>query len=298
MRSSLGVSYLSVTVQNSCIWGIKCTRAKFVSKKKKKCSCPEHRQSRHNQRQWSTMKPAPEYETVRQFNSAITNWLQYLIGSVLSTLVKNRPLVWKDYMVFSSYSKQETPLFLLFPAKLLNAFWLFKIGHQSLESQICWLCFDDQMKSPISIGLCSVARILNFPRTIHTGHAVNFGGWNLESFASHPTLCNANLFERGESNEKSGEREWWRKCRQQHGGRLCACRRTDIECSHMRCWWETTCFFWSTAACIVEVISFSCLSPSKPLSRQGENNLFNKHLKAVYPSFSLIGGPERLLQFG
>lgn len=68
------------------------------------------------------MKPAPEYETVRQFNSAITNWLQYLIGSILSALVKNLPLVWMDYMVFSSYSKQETPLFLLFPAKLLNTF--------------------------------------------------------------------------------------------------------------------------------------------------------------------------------
>lgn len=152
------------------------------------------------------MKPAPEYETVRQFNSAITNWLQYLIGSILSALVKNPPLVWMGYMVFSSYSKQENPLFLLFPAKLLNAFWLFKISHQSLESQICWLCFDDQMKSPINVGLCSVARILNFPRTIHTGHAVNFA------------LCNANLFERGESNEKSGERvveevqtaAWWK----------------------------------------------------------------------------------------
>lgn len=205
MHSSLGVSDFSLTVQNSCIWKKKCTRAKFVSKKKKEPSCPEHRQSRHNQRQWSTMKPAPEYETVRQFNSAITSWLQYLIGSILSALVKNLPLVWMDSMVFSSYSIQENPLFILFTAKLLNAFWLFKISHQSLESQICWLCFDDQIKSPIKIGLCSVARILNFPRTIHTGHAVNFGGWNLECFASYPTLCNANLLERGESNEESGE---------------------------------------------------------------------------------------------
>lgn len=38
MRSSLAVSYYSVTVQNSRIWGKKCTRAtgKFVSKKGKK----------------------------------------------------------------------------------------------------------------------------------------------------------------------------------------------------------------------------------------------------------------------
>lgn len=137
-------------------------------------SCPEHGQSRHNQRQWSTMKPAPEYETVRQFNSAITNRLQYLIGSILCALVKNLPLVWMDYVVFSSYSKQENPLFLLFPAKLLNTFWLFKISHQPLQSQICWLCFDDHMKSPIKAGLCSVARILSFSRMIPTGRAANF----------------------------------------------------------------------------------------------------------------------------
>lgn len=138
--SSLTVSHFSVTVQNTQVWKMRANIC-FPKKKKKNHSCPEHGQSRHNQRQWSTMKPAPEYETVRQFNSAITNRLQYLIGSILCALVKNLPLVWMDDVVFSSYSKQENPLFLLFPAKLLNTFWLFKISHQPLKSQICWLCF-------------------------------------------------------------------------------------------------------------------------------------------------------------
>lgn len=105
----------------------------------------------------------------------------------------------------------------------------------------------------------------------------------------HTPHCVMQIYLREGNLMRKVGREWWRKCRQQHGGSLCVCRRTDIECSHMRSWWEATCFFWSTATCIVEVISFSCLSPSKPLSRLGGNIFFNKHLKAVYPSFSLIG---------
>lgn len=58
----------------------------------------------------------------------------------------------------------------------------------------------------------------------------------------------------GKSNEKSWT-EWQKDHRKQLGGRLDACRGADIECSHKHCWWETTCFLWSTATCIVEVIS-------------------------------------------
>lgn len=78
--------------------------------------------------------------------------------------------------------------------------------------------------------------------------------------------------------------------RQQLGRRLDACRRADIECSHTRCWWETTCFLWSTATYIVEVISFSSrlrrgrFTVKAPVAE----NLFNERLKAACPSLAQI----------
>lgn len=133
--------------------------------KKKKRSCPKCGQSRHNQRQWSAMKPTPEYETqsgkvIQQSPISSNSWLGLFCL-----------YLWKcSFGVDGLYSlyKQENSWFLLFSAKLLNTFWLYKTSHRSLRSQICWLCFDDHIKSPINAGLCSVARILNF--STHGSH--------------------------------------------------------------------------------------------------------------------------------
>lgn len=79
------------------------------------------------------------WNTVRQFNSAITNQLRYLSGSILSALMKSLPLMWMDYMLFSSYSKQENTLFLI-SSKLLNTFWWFKTVISLLRvSALFWM---------------------------------------------------------------------------------------------------------------------------------------------------------------
>lgn len=81
---SLTVSYFSMTVQNITLWKMH-ESLTFVSKKrkkkeKKKHSWPGRRQSRHNQRQWSTMKPTPEYETqsddlIQQSPTSSNTWV-------------------------------------------------------------------------------------------------------------------------------------------------------------------------------------------------------------------------------
>lgn len=129
---------------------------------------------------------------------------------------------------------------------------------------------------------------------IHTGHAVNFGGLNLECIASYLTLCNANLFERGKSNEKSGKRV--------------------VEEVQTAVWWEIACleedWYWMFShALLMRNNMFSLVNGNlhcgrnlifvsfhHPSPSAGVKNLFSKHLKAVYLSFSLNGGPKILLQ--
>lgn len=211
--------------------------------------------------QWWTMKPTRECEPsvwktvglIQQSPPSSDTWL----GPFCLRSCKNQ-----HYMHSCSHSKQENPITSLVHHKqvrMIKTFWLLENTYQFIERQNCWLLsYDGHGKCPINAGFYAVARIPNFPYVNHPGHDEIFAGLTLECIASYHTLCTSNILgmqKSGKSNEKSWT-EWQRDHRKQLGRRLDACRRADIGCSLTHCWWETTCFLWSTATCIVEVISF------------------------------------------
>lgn len=167
-------------------------------------------------------------------------------------------------MHFCCYSKQETPLCLWFSTKTgtdIRTFWLLENARQFIERQNWWLlCCDGQMKYPIKAGVFFML-LLGYQAfhmwiTLDTMRFLQAWHMNALHHTTHYALqIYLGCIRVGKSNEKSWT-EWQRNHRLQLGRRLDACRRADIECSHICCWWETTCFLWSTATCIVEVISF------------------------------------------
>lgn len=138
---SLTMSHFSLTVQNTRFWKMHESLTLSLQKKNpKKTFLPQTQAIKTQSEAVINYETCPWiWNTVRQFNSAITNQLKYLSGSILSVLMKSLPLVRMDYLFFSSYSKQENPLFLI-TSKLLNTFQCFKPVNSLLRvSTLFWM---------------------------------------------------------------------------------------------------------------------------------------------------------------